>query len=76
MPLKEVLGCGRIPPRRQQEINRRTGRIHCPIQIRPLAGDAQIGFVHTPRPVSHTQFWTAAAMQFWRIFLNPRQMVT
>src|ERR1700722_9538770 len=52
---KEPLRRGRIPPRRQKEIDRLPSAVHRPIEIRPTSLHPDVGFVHPPGAVARSQ---------------------
>ena len=52
---QEALCCGRVLLGREQEVDRRAGRIHRTIQVAPLALDPNVGFVHPPTIVGRLE---------------------
>ena len=50
--LKESLGGCRIAPGGEQKIDAGAGRVHRPVQVRPFAFYANVGFIDAPALVS------------------------
>jgi len=69
---KQPFGGVRVALCRQQEIDRRTRRIDCPIQITPPALDTNVSLVHTPRLIGGLKGSTSGERVF-RSYLSPVQ---
>src|SRR5208283_1334824 len=70
---EEPLRRGRIPPRRQQEIDRLPPTVHRPIQIRPASFHPNVGLVHPPGAVAHPQMRADSFLKLSRIGLDPAE---
>src|SRR3984957_8981172 len=68
---KEPLRRGRIPPRRQKEIDRLPSAVHRPIEIRPASLHSDVGFVHPPGAVAHSQMWADSLFKLRCVGLDP-----
>src|SRR5215467_12745160 len=68
---EEALGRRRIPLGGEQELDRLTGRIHCPVQIFVFSFDLYIGLVGAVAFVRRLQMRAAAFVQLRRVGLHP-----
>src|SRR5580692_2405518 len=70
---KEPLRRGRIPPRRQKEIDRLPSAVHRPIEIRPASLHPDVGFVHPPGAVAHSQMRADSLFKLRCVGVNPSE---
>ena len=70
---KNPLRRGRIPPRRQKEIDRLPSAVHRPIEIRPASLHPDVGFVHPPGAVAHSQMWADSLFKLRCVGLDPSE---
>src|ERR1700733_14529625 len=68
-----VRTCGRIPPRRQKEIDRLPSAVHRPIEIRPASLHPDVGFVHPPGAVAHSQMRADSLFKLRCVGLDPSE---
>jgi len=70
---KEPLGRGRISPRSQKEIDRLPSAVHRPIEIRPASLHPNVGFVHPPGAVAHSQMRADSLFKLRCVGLDPSE---
>src|ERR1700722_17408023 len=70
---KEPVLRGRIPPRRQKEIDRLPSAVHRPIEIRPASLHPNVGFVHPPGAVAHSQMRADSLFKLRSVGLDPSE---
>src|SRR6478609_8360344 len=70
---KEPLGRGRISPRSQKEIDRLPSAVHRPIEIRPASLHPNVGFVHPPGVVAHSQMRAGSLFKLRCVGLDPSE---
>ena len=70
---KEPLGRGRISPRSQKEIDRLPSAVHRPIEIRPASLHPNVGFVHPPGAVAHSQMRAGSLFKLRCVGLDPSE---
>ena len=70
---KEPLGRGRISPRSQKEIDRLPSAVHRPIEIRPASLHPDVGFVHPPGAVAHSQMRADSLFKLRCVGLDPSE---
>jgi hypothetical protein len=70
---EEALRGRRVPPGREQEVDRLTAAVDRPIEVGPAALHLHIGLVDPPRAIARTQVWTDPLLQFRRISLDPAE---
>jgi len=68
---RNSLAAVRITLGRQHEIDRVTCRIHGSVQVRPVASDPDVRFVHPPGTIGMPEFATEALIQNRCIALDP-----
>src|SRR6202042_2283297 len=62
-----------ISPRSQKEIDRLPSAVHRPIEIRPAALAPNVGFVHPPGAVAHSQMRTGSLFKLRCVGLDPSE---
>src|ERR1700722_19926804 len=70
---KEPLGRGRISPGSQKEIDRLPSAVHRPIEIRPASLHPNVGFVHPPGAVAHSQMRAGSLFKLRCVGLDPSE---
>ena len=70
---KEPLGRGRISPRSQKEIDRLPSAVHRPIEIRPASLHPNVGLVHPPGAVAHSQMRAGSLFKLRCVGLDPSE---
>src|SRR4029077_13929437 len=70
---KEPLGRGRISSRSQKEIDRLPSAVHRPIEIRPASLHPNVGFVHPPGAVAHSQMRASSLFKLHCVGLDPSE---
>src|SRR4029077_18011095 len=70
---KEPLGRGRISSRSQKEIDRLPSAVHRPIEIRPASLHPNVGFVHPPGAVAHSQMRAGSLFKLRCVGLDPSE---
>jgi len=68
---QEALCCGRVLLCREKEVDCRTGRVHRPIKVAPLAFDPDVGFVHSPTVVGRSEPRSQSTLNFRGVTLHP-----
>src|SRR6202522_814596 len=69
----EPLRRGRIPPRSQKEIDRLPSAVHRPIEIRPASLHPDVGFVHPPGAIAHSQMRADSLFKLRCVGLDPSE---
>src|ERR1700682_3697118 len=52
---------------REKEVDRRTGRVHGPVQVHPFAFDPDVRLVHSPTVVGRSEPRSQSALNFWGV---------
>ena len=69
--LRDGFRLQRREPQARKEVNRRTGGVHSPVQIHPLALNPDVGFIRPPTVVGWFESPTQTLFHFRAIALDP-----
>src|SRR4029077_9238348 len=70
---KYPVGGGRVARRSKKEVDRLPSAVHRPIEIRPASLHPNVGFVHPPGAVAHSQMWADSLFKLRCVGLDPSE---